>query len=174
MGQPIPWYTYSSIHFLSAKLALLDEHDSSKPKIFEFGSGKSTLWWSSRAALVVSVEDNVEWHSYVTQNKPANVSYEFANSRESYIEVFLKQESKFDLIVIDGSHRTDCIVNCFGKLSDKGIVIVDNSDWEEIKALGQIFEELNFRQLEFYGVGLRNGHPWGKYFFYRPNNFLEI
>jgi len=33
--------------------------------VFEFGSGGSTLWLAQRAARVVSVEDNPDWHKAV-------------------------------------------------------------------------------------------------------------
>ena len=39
---PLPWYTYPAISYLSAK-------DVSALSVFEFGSGGSTLWWAARA-----------------------------------------------------------------------------------------------------------------------------
>lgn len=36
-------------------------------EVFEFGSGGSTLWLASRAARVVSIEDNADWYKLVVR-----------------------------------------------------------------------------------------------------------
>ncbi len=53
-GAPIPWYTYPAIEYLMH----LDLSDMS---VFEFGSGKSTIWWAGNALKVHSVEDDSTW-----------------------------------------------------------------------------------------------------------------
>ena len=53
-GNPIPWYTYPAIEYLS-------QFDYSRKTIFEFGCGNSSLFWASRAERVVSIEDNLQW-----------------------------------------------------------------------------------------------------------------
>ena len=53
-GNPIPWYTYPAIEYLS-------QFDYTKKKIFEFGCGYSSLFWAKRAQLVISIEDNPKW-----------------------------------------------------------------------------------------------------------------
>src|SRR5437016_5174452 len=40
-GSPLPWYTYSAIHFLEPRLR-------DDLKVFEYGSGHSTLWYAAR------------------------------------------------------------------------------------------------------------------------------
>src|SRR5690606_38282885 len=46
---PIPWLTYSSIHFLDQVL-------TPELSLLEFGCGNSTIWYSKRVKRVVSVE----------------------------------------------------------------------------------------------------------------------
>ena len=53
-GNPIPWYTYPAIEYLS-------QFDYSDKKVFEFGCGYSSPFWAERAAEVVSIEDNPIW-----------------------------------------------------------------------------------------------------------------
>ena len=58
----LPWFTYPAIEALS-------NWDLSDKRVFEYGSGFSTLFWASRAKEVVSVEhsngliilDNSDW-----------------------------------------------------------------------------------------------------------------
>ncbi|QNH55640.1 MAG: hypothetical protein H2674_14390, partial [Limnospira indica BM01] len=50
-SQPIPWYTYPAIEFIENKI-------SSDFKVFEYGSGQSTLWWAERVLKVISVESD--------------------------------------------------------------------------------------------------------------------
>jgi hypothetical protein len=53
-GNPIPWYTYPAIEYLS-------QYDYSELKIFEFGCGYSSAFWAERAKKVVSIEDKTDW-----------------------------------------------------------------------------------------------------------------
>lgn len=58
-GKPIPWMTYPAIEFFRRS-----ELFGKKPRVFEFGSGSSTLFWAERAAHVYSVEDDERfWNS---------------------------------------------------------------------------------------------------------------
>ena len=54
LNRPIPWYTYAAIDYL-------DQLDFSEKRVFEYGSGNSTLYWSQRCKAVVAVEHSEEW-----------------------------------------------------------------------------------------------------------------
>jgi hypothetical protein len=49
-----PWLTYDAIQYLT-------KHIGSNLKVFEFGSGGSTLFWAERATMCVSVEHDPGW-----------------------------------------------------------------------------------------------------------------
>ncbi|WP_146749543.1 hypothetical protein [Ensifer adhaerens] len=69
-GEPCPWYTYPMLHFLGTRqLADL--------RVFEYGSGNSTLWWSRKAKSVVSVEHDRDWFELISKQSPANVTYNY-------------------------------------------------------------------------------------------------
>jgi len=55
-----PWLTYDAIQYLT-------KHIGSNLKVFEFGSGGSTLFWAERATMCVSVEHDPGW---VTRLRP--------------------------------------------------------------------------------------------------------
>lgn len=50
----LPWLTFGSIDFLEA-------HVDRRSRVFEFGSGGSTVFFASRAGAVISVEHDAAW-----------------------------------------------------------------------------------------------------------------
>ncbi|HQQ94601.1 MAG TPA: hypothetical protein PLQ93_08615 [Bacteroidia bacterium] len=50
------WITFAAMDFLSANLGKQD-------KVFEYGGGGSTLFFSNRVAEIITVEHNTEWFS---------------------------------------------------------------------------------------------------------------
>ena len=57
-GLPIPWYTYPAIEYIR-------QFDYSGKRIFEYGSGNSTLFWANLCFRLVSVEDNKRWYEKI-------------------------------------------------------------------------------------------------------------
>jgi precorrin-6B methylase 2 len=162
-GQPLPWYSYPSIHFLASRPA--------PATVFEYGSGNSTLWWAKRANRVVSVEDDVQWHGYVSKSAPANVTYTLATTADEYVNSLT---GRHNLIVVDGSHRERCISSAIEHLTDCGVLVVDNSDWPHLAESLSQAERAGFRRIEFYGLAPCNGHPHGTSILYRAGNFLGL
>lgn len=140
--QPLPLYSYPVIEYLNSL-------DFNHKKIFEFGSGQSTLYWLSCGAQVVSVENDQKWIDLVGQKE--HHQYIFA-SNDQYINSILQfTDHHFDVIVIDGIFsRYQCAKNCFNKIKKSGLIILDNSDWYPNTAK-LIKEKTNFIQVDFYG-----------------------
>lgn len=65
-GESLPWYTYLAIDFLA-------QRDFSARNILEFGGGQSTLWWSARAASVLTIVEDREWASRLLTQIGQNV-----------------------------------------------------------------------------------------------------
>jgi hypothetical protein len=62
-----PWMTFPAIAFIKDIV-------SEKTKVFEYGSGYSTMFFNARAGETVSVEHNPEWMNRVRENLPdANI-----------------------------------------------------------------------------------------------------
>jgi len=51
---PVPWYSYAAIEALKTLI---------RPdmRVFEYGAGNSTVWWSKRTAQVVAVDQDPQW-----------------------------------------------------------------------------------------------------------------
>ena len=145
--QPLPLYTYPAIEYLNSL-------NFNHKRIFEFGSGNSTIYWLKNGANVISVEHNQDWIDRVSSSLKNfnNHQYIFANQQEQYINSILQfDDYYFDLIIIDGTfNRYLCAENILTKIKQNGLVILDNSDWYPNSAKF-LKENLNFLQIDFYG-----------------------
>jgi len=86
VNNKMPWLTFSSI--TSIKKIITPDMI-----VFEYGSGGSTLFWSSHVKNVISVEHNKEWHFKIKEEllkqKIDNVEY-FIFEAEADINYFQK------------------------------------------------------------------------------------
>jgi len=144
-GEPIPWITYPAIDFIK-------QFDYSSSKIFEWGSGYSTLWWAKRCKLIVSVEAELEWFDFLKSKFGANVNYRFIEKNsEAAMNSILMDEEKYDVIVIDnfGEFRKECCKTANAKLNKGGYIILDNSD--QCLEACKILRDFGYQQIDFTG-----------------------
>jgi hypothetical protein len=145
---PLPLYTYPAIEYLSSL-------DFIGKRIFEFGSGQSTLYWLKQDAEVVSVENNPQWMEKLAEDlkRFPNHQHIFADNQSEYADSILQfPDGYFDMIIIDGSFsRYLCAQKAIAKIKKDGLLILDNSDWFPNSA-NFLKENLNFIQVDFYGL----------------------
>lgn len=91
-----------------------------------------------------------------------------------YVDVIKSYLDYFDIIIIDGGRRNDCMKNCLESLKEKGIIIVDNSDRKKYDGGFDWLKSKGFKRLDFWGLGPIAVSKWCTSLFYRDNNFLEI
>ncbi len=123
-----PWLPYIAVDYIK----------SLKPKkVFEWGSGESTLFWVGLGCgYLVSIEHNQEYYNKIKPYLPGRVDYKFipfeigeicddksnpccykSGSTELGAVNFKKYASVinnyglFDLILIDGMARASCLVH---------------------------------------------------------------
>lgn len=167
---PLPWFTYASLHFIEQKLSL-------KPmKVFEFGSGNSTLWLSSRVANIISIENNPEFYADMSEKLHAinNVTYELRNLNENYHQKILEYQDEFDIIIIDGRERVECVKNCLQALKKTGVIIFDNSDRIRYEEAYDFLAKHQFKKIDFKGIGPIGYKEWQTSIYYRTKNCFEI
>jgi len=140
----VPWWTYKAIDVVESWLA-------ARPRpirVFEYGSGASTLWLARRVDEVHSVEHhagfaehirptleqhpNIDFHVVepikssmpaVPSAKEGHAGLDFAD----YVATIDKVGGTFDLIVIDGRAREACLTAAIPRLAPDGIIVYDNS-----------------------------------------------
>ncbi len=132
----IPWFSYAAIDFL-------DEFLRPHMRVFEYGSGGSTIFFAQRVKSVFSVEDNPKWYDLVTNRlKEKNITtatltlfpYDFKNPSDFEQSDYFKAmpNERFDVLVIDGSEewtkvRPACFVKAEQHVKAGGIIVVDDS-----------------------------------------------
>lgn len=171
-GNPIPWYTYPAIEYLS-------QFDYSELKIFEFGCGYSSAFWAERAKKVVSIEDKTDWfEKWKKEFEYQNLDIRWRDEGEGYEAAIFEDGEKYDVIVIDGKRRTECAKAAVEALADGGMIILDDSDRintseEYVKAV-KILREKGLLQVDFYGFCPMNCYTKAtSVFFSRDWNFAS-
>lgn len=137
----LPWWTLEST-------SLVDEYLAGRPnaRVFEWGSGASTLWLARRAAEVISVEYDRDFAQLMAERIPPHVTLRLhpgiaspeprVRSRHighrhtdytHYVQAIDQTPGEFDLIVIDGRARSDCLNLALRRLKPGGMIVFDNS-----------------------------------------------
>ncbi len=165
-GNPIPWYTYPAIEYLN-------NFDFTQSDVFEFGSGNSSLYWSSRAKSVVSVEDNTIWYEVVKKNIRDNQALIHRTDESGYVGALTEQNRRFDVIVIDGNHRLACTIESMKMINEDGIILLDNSDRVLEKECCKLLRNNEFIQVDFSGFGPINGYCWSTSLFFKSFKFFS-
>ena len=116
----MPMYTYPCYEWLNS----IDWTDS---KVFEYGTGYSTIWWQNKNVNYHAVEDNKQWYDMIKDK--TNIKHEPEYNK--YSQSIYNYDFKFDVIVIDGIVRFDCVKPALERIKDDGIIIFDNTDWHK-------------------------------------------
>ena len=141
----LPWWTLEAASIVDVFL-----RQRPRSRVFEYGSGASTLFLARRCESLVSVEHDYLWFAVVEGMLQAKENVELAlvqphaTSAElairshrrgwggldfsRYVKSLLAQDGQFDLIVIDGRCRNACLEAACSKISSDGIILFDNAD----------------------------------------------
>ena len=148
-GKQKPWLSPASI-------GILDKCLNSSMIGLEYGSGRSTRFFSKRLKQLVSIEHHQEWYDLVSKElndegirnvtylkiaatqseskKDIEVRYrsdyieDNSNYQDYYERVSDFPDAYFDFVLIDGRARVECSVRAVSKLKSGGIFVLDNSE----------------------------------------------
>jgi hypothetical protein len=120
----LPWVPFKVINELTNIL-------NKQSHVLEFGSGRSTVWYARKSLSVTSIEDNTAWSekmSFIFKKlRIDNVDYRLLTG-SAYFNTVGFSDAYFDLVVVDGSHRANCVESAHTKLKRGGYLYLDNSD----------------------------------------------
>jgi hypothetical protein len=131
-----PWLAESAILLLDTYLKPTDVG-------FEWGSGRSTIWFAQRVSHLHSVEDNRGWYDdvrtrLITARLLHKVTYRFVPCDGTEIDepyehpysgaVTTMRDNSLDFALVDGNLRAACIRNVVPKLKPGGMLILDNAN----------------------------------------------
>jgi hypothetical protein len=131
-----PWLTAQAVAFLERWL---------EPDLvgFEWGSGRSTVWFAQRVRQLISVEQDPYWYEEVRrrldeQGLAPKVDYrrcavdDVADAAHPYVSAISDHDDgALHFCLVDGVTRlrAQCALACLPKLERGGIAIVDNANW---------------------------------------------
>jgi hypothetical protein len=147
----VPWWTFPAIDAVDRWIAAR----KGDVRVFEYGSGASTVWLARRAKHVVSVEHDVGFakmaapmlalpnvelrviepvRSNSTAQAPSGRSgYEDADF-SAYVDSIGDGAARYDIVVIDGRARVACLGRAWDCLAADGLVVFDNSNRRRYQA----------------------------------------
>jgi len=169
-GDPIPWMNYSFIDFFEPRL-------NKKMNVFEYGSGYSTLYLSDKVDSVTSVEFDKSWYEKMklALDETDNCTLIYRPGQSEYVTAIKEfANERFDIIIVDGRDRNDCMKHILPCLSDEGVVLLDDSWQEKFDEVFEYFKENGFRELSFSGLKPGGMIVEQTTVFYRSDNVLGI
>jgi len=168
-GEPLPWLNHAITFFLESRLDF-------KLSLFEWGSGYSTQYFSQKVGTVTSVEHNEKWYEIVKGMAPDNVKILFVDKDidGQYCRAIHMAGNLYDIVLVDGRDRVNCIREGIEKLSKQGVLLLDDAERDRYKVGIDYAINRGFLALEFEGLKPM-GHRIGRtVVFYRPGNCLGI
>jgi predicted O-methyltransferase YrrM len=130
----VPWFSWPAIDYL-------DQCDLKQKSVFEFGSGGSTIFFSARAAFVMSVESDERWlrslEGEIVRRQAGNIELhhrvlsaapDFAAS--DYVTLL---DRPFDVIVVDcpeapaKTRRREAFARAEAHVRPGGMIILDDA-----------------------------------------------
>lgn len=137
-------------------IAFLESIIRSDWKVFEYGSGQSTIFFARRVAEMVSVEHHPHWVKFVSEllaadgldikylnfslapaepgrdpSDPLTYSYaehDVADWKPYVTAIETYPDSYFDLVFVDGGPRSSCIYHAHSKVVSGGYLLLDDSE----------------------------------------------
>jgi hypothetical protein len=171
-----PWIPFSAATWLEHYLQPI-------MKVFEYGSGGSTIFLSERVQEVYSIEHDREWHARVSKvlaqcgitncfyvlHEPKPIAGAFSAIDDPQVSRFIYDDyypgttvdeyvgaidvhpdHTFDLVLVDGRVRTECIQHALSKIRSGGYLMLDNSnnaDTAEIVHKLRTYAHIEFRSI---------------------------
>lgn len=148
-GEPLPWFTYPAIEYLR-------QLDLANARVLEWGAGGSTLFWGTHCSEILTIERTKTWFDEINPKVAGNTRIILAPDKQDYVRA--GGDGIFDIIVIDGEHRQECVETALARLATGGIIILDNSDWYTKAA--QKLRDSGLAQFDFSGFGPVNDYTW--------------
>lgn len=151
----LPWWTYRAVDAVEQHLASLD----GRARVFEYGSGASTVWLARRAGSVDAVEHEAGWAVRVRElltttpglrcAPTVHVPEVLASERPlvasgapsgrgmdffGYVHAIDDVDGDFDLVLVDGRARADVLLHVLDRVRPGGVVLLDDAQRDRYRA----------------------------------------
>lgn len=152
----LPWLTFPAIRWLQARC-------QPQWRVFEWGSGASTLFFSRRGCRVVSVEHDHDWYHRVTAKlegyPQAQVHHVPPTGDAGRPDAFQRYAAAidrfpsghFDLVLVDGRARLACLEHALSKVAPTGVLVLDDSQRSDYSSATRLVPTEEWRTLDLPG-----------------------
>ena len=116
---PYPWLTNSAVRFL-------ETHLNDESVVLEFGMGGSTIWLADRVKELTSVEHSCRW--YRATRRAITRPFMPVQHPRPYASVCdILGKDSFDLVLVDGRDRVECVLAAMPLLKTGGVMMLDDA-----------------------------------------------
>lgn len=168
-GELVPWFNYGVIRLLADRV----RRDMT---VFEFGAGYSTLWWQRRVSRITAVEHDEGWAAKVAGlvSKPTTIKHVQLDYDGEYCRTILQSEDQYDVIVVDGRDRVNCMKQGLKRLSANGVFVFDNSQRAHYREGIEQVKGGGFKELQLSGIAPMTQAESFTSILYRADNCFGI
>ena len=148
-----PWIVPEAVSWLEREIC-------ENWRVFEFGSGWSTIWYAQHCKDIVSVESDEDWHQVVNRRvnelSVNNCVLRLSNLGEFPSTIMEFPDDYFHLVVVDSSEdsqnsRFDVLKASMSKVRPGGFILFDDSDRPKYSTLPDYLNGWKLRKF----VGLK-------------------
>lgn len=156
----VPWWNRQAALAVDRFLA-----EREAPRVFEFGSGASTVWLARRAAHVVSAEPFQEWADALAPRlEPYGdmrlVVRPVRAGGGPFAESIAEVGGQYDLIVVDGRERVACLHRALPHLAPGGMILFDDSARPRYRAgIREALTRSGLRETRHFGPAFAKPYP---------------
>ncbi|MEZ4460495.1 MAG: hypothetical protein R3E66_12375 [bacterium] len=183
VADEIPWVNFDAIAWLESWL---------RPdmRVFEYGSGGSSLFFARRAGHVTSIEHDDGFFDFIAgvidERNITNLDLlhlppvddgqrlpydgltfrSFSQGHETHsFENYVKaidgfDDASFDLVIVDGRARASCVMRAIPKVKPGGAILLDNAEREPYGAVQEHLRDLGWFEQRFRSLGPCNTYVW--------------
>ena len=166
--EPIPWLTYSFLDFIEGRL-------TKDLTLLEYGSGNSTLFFAKHLLHIRSIEHDEDWFNKIKTQVPKNATItHIPLINQQYEKAVLEETKHYDIVLIDGRERIKCLKNATQRLTDKGVVILDDAERPQYQEAFSFMKSQGFKSIPFSGIAIGAIHHKQTVIFYKQKNCFDI
>jgi hypothetical protein len=158
-----PWWPYAMTEFVESVLP-------PDARVFEYGGGGSSAWLSDHGVRLTVIEHHQEWCEELRRVLPNTVEVISApacgvgaigsSAVAGYFDDYVKAidsypDRSFDLVIIDGRARVECVARAKAKVKQGGHLLLDDSDRSRYSAAITAMSAWQVKTI----TGLKPGSP---------------
>ena len=159
-----------------AVVAFLERRLNKTLSVFEYGSGYSTLFYARCARSVISVEYDQAWYASIGPRLPPNASLLFVphDVDGEYCRAIARTGEYFDVVVVDGRDRVNCVRQGMQALSSRGVIVLDDSERAKYASAISHAQQNGFLSVDFEGLKPTDSSWCRSTILYRRENCLGL